>query len=213
MGSFCRNLGVLQVNCTIPRSALEYGFQRSSLRWKNVLRQAYHRRKQSKRQKRQLGLKALVNEYVRPQQLLVFQRRYIAENLRNVTRRRHFKYYPGENVRVDKRTSLYSTTWGRVKITHDIVRQVFIINVLPEVREELQRYDLWRYRLERVRSMEENRNICWLRTKAGTIFPKPVLNPPRKPPPSPHRQRMPDPWENNALPDSRLRDLGYPLQR
>lgn len=193
---------------------LTTGCCRESIRWKNVLQQGYHRPKGSgkKSRKRHIGVKALSSEYVKPGQILALQRRYVAHNP-NVTRKRHFKIYPGENVAVDRKTSLYSTAWGRVKMTHDIFRNIFIMNVLPEVREELLPYDLWRYRLEKVRSMEENRNICWLRTKAGTIFPKPLVNPPTKQPPSARPKHIPDVWENWCLPDSKLRDIGYPIAR
>lgn len=169
-------------------------------------------RKGRTRNHKHIGIKAVAGEYVRPGQIIVRQRRFVAWNL-NLTRRRHFKHYPGENIRVDRMTNLYSTTWGRVKYTHDVSRNVIISNVLPEVREDIQSYDLWRYRTEHVRSMEENRSLCWLRTKAGTIFPKRVINPPRKPPPPKHKTWIPHVWENQAFPDSKLRLMGYPIQR
>lgn len=188
-------------------------FLNKVIRWKTVSIQPYRvKGSRIKHNKKHIGIKVVCGEYVRPGQMLVKQRRQIAFNL-HLTRRRHFKHYPGENVHVDRLTSLYSTAWGRVKYTHDVTRNCIIANVLPEVREDIQMYDLWRYRMEHVRSMEENRNICWLRTKAGTIFPKRVINPPRKPPPSKHKKRVPDMWENPAMPDSKLRLMGYPVWR
>lgn len=185
-------------------------FLTSSVRWKTVSVQPYVLRKGRTLNHKHIGIRAVPAEYVLPGQLIVRQRRYVAWNP-NVTRKRHFKHYPGENIRVDRMTNLYSTTWGRVKYTHDVSRNALIANVLPEVREDIQHYDLWRYRMEHVRSMEENRNTCWLRTKVGTIFPKSVINPPRKPPPSNIRRWVPDVWENQALPDSKLRLMGYPI--
>lgn len=185
----------------------------NSVRWKTVSVQPYVMRKgRTRKEKKHIGIKACPVEYVRPGQILAKQRKFVAWNP-NVTRKRHFKYYPGENVKLDRFTSLYSTQWGRVKYTYDVSRNVTIINVLPEVREDIQAWDLWRYRLEHVRSMEENRNLCWLRTKAGTIFPKTLINPPRKPPPSKHKKWVPDVWENQAMPDSKLRLMGYPLHK
>lgn len=119
--------------------------------------------------KAHIGLKATPSEYVEAGRWVVKQRKYIAKNP-NVTRRRHFKMYPGENVKVLRNTSLQAMVSGRLKLTHDVTRDVLIANVLPEPRSELLREDLWRYRTEHVESMEENKYLCYLRQKALQHF-------------------------------------------
>ena len=108
-----------------------------------------------------IGIRATAAEYVETGRTVVKQRKYIAKNP-HVTRNKHFKLYPGENVKVVKDTSIVAICSGRVKYTHDVVRNVKIANVMPESREELKTDDLWRYRTEHVRSMEEN--------KVGVVF-------------------------------------------
>jgi len=128
-------------------------------------------------QRPHIGIRALSAEYVETGRTVVKQRKYIAKNP-NVTRGKHFKLYPGENVFVDKDTSLIAMCSGRVKFTHDVVRDVKIANVLPEAREELLEDDLWRYRTEHVSSMEENKRVCALRQKALPVFAKDWVQPP-----------------------------------
>ena len=132
---------------------------------------------QSPEDRAHLGVRALAAEYVEAGQLLVKQRRYLSKNI-SVTRRKHFKYYPGQNVRVRWTTSLATTTAGRVKFTHDVHRDVIFVNVLPEPREELLRSELWRYRTEHVTDGLHNQELCLLRSKALPHFPRPLVNPP-----------------------------------
>lgn len=146
-------------------------------------------------------MKRLSAEYVWPGVVLVKQRKIVAFGVETKRRNRHFKIYPGENVKVTKTTNLVALAHGRVKYTHDVSRDVLVVNVLPERREELLREDLWRYRTEHVRSMEENRHICFLRMKAVRMFGKPLVNPPTKPPLRPHHFTKQDIWENPTLPD------------
>ncbi|KEP66099.1 UNVERIFIED_CONTAM: hypothetical protein HHA_263110 [Hammondia hammondi] len=148
-----------------------------------------------------IGVRRLAAEYVWPGVVLVKQRKVIAFNVETKRRNRHFKLYPGENVKVSKVTNLVALCHGRVKFTHDVSRDVLVVNVLPERREELLREDLWRYRTEHVRSMEENRHICFLRRKAVRMFGKELVNPPTKPPLRPFYFTKRDMWENPALPD------------
>nr|CEL66669.1 TPA: hypothetical protein BN1204_024800 [Neospora caninum Liverpool] len=148
-----------------------------------------------------IGVRRLAAEYVWPGVVLVKQRKVIAFNVETKRRNRHFKLYPGENVKVSKVTNLVALCHGRVKFTHDVSRDVLVVNVLPERREELLREDLWRYRTEHVRSMEENRHICFLRRKAVRMFGKALVNPPTKPPLRPYYFTKYDTWENPALPD------------
>lgn len=115
------------------------------------------------------------------------------------------KYYPGENVRVTKSTCLVAMSYGRVKYTQDLRRNVLIVNVLPEPREELLVDDLWRYRTENVLSMEENHQVCCLRTKSSRHVTKPLVNPPMKPTRVSHRQDRWTVWENEMLPDAEFR--------
>ncbi|EDO08366.1 Ribosomal L27 family protein [Babesia bovis T2Bo] len=117
-------------------------------------------------QKAHIGIKRLAAEYVKPGDVLVKQRKPIAQNP-GVTRNRHFKLYPGENVGVSsKTTTLFATAHGRVKYTHDVVRNIRLVNVLPEPREELLREDLWRYRTEHVAGIQDNCALVWRRVKA-----------------------------------------------
>merc|ERR1719476_687747 len=111
-----------------------------------------------------IGVKALTSEYCETGRVICKQRKFIAKNPK-VTRNRHFKLYPGVNVKVMKNTSLQAACSGRVKMTHDVVRDVMIMNILPEPREELLRDEMWRYRTEHVDSLEENKILCHLRTK------------------------------------------------
>jgi len=148
---------------------------------------------------------------VGPRAMLVQQRKFVSPNYPIATRRRQHKYYPGENVRAARFTSLLSTCWGRVKITHDITRDVMVMNVLPEPREELLVEDLWRYRMEHVRSMEENHHICQLRMKAAVAFPKSLVNAPKKPPPRRvFFSNKYDEWENPGLPDREFPSYDLP---
>ena len=127
--------------------------------------------------KAHIGVRAVSAEYVEASQMLVKQRKYISKNP-FVTRHRHFKMYPGENVRVLKTTSLAAMVSGRVKFTHDVSRDVMIVNVLPEPREELLTEDLYRYRTEHVDSMPGNKMTCMLRQKMLPAFPRVLVNPP-----------------------------------
>jgi ribosomal protein L27 len=122
-------------------------------------------------------MRALASEYVEAGQLLVKQRRYLSRNI-HVTRRKHFKYYPGENVRVRWTTSLAAMVAGRVKYTHDVHRDVIYVNVLPEPREELLRTEIWRYRSEHIRDTLHNKELCLLRSKGLPHFPRSLVNPP-----------------------------------
>jgi ribosomal protein L27 len=136
--------------------------------------------------KAHVGIRALSSEYVEASQMLVKQRKYISKNP-FVTRHRHFKLYPGENVRVTKNTSLVAMVSGRVKFTHDVKRDVMIVNVLPEPREELLSEELWRYRTEHIESREHNKQLCLLRQKMLPTFPRELVNPPTGPRPAPTR--------------------------
>jgi ribosomal protein L27 len=124
-----------------------------------------------------LGLRAISAEYVEAGRLLVRQRKYLAKNL-HVTRRKHFKYYPGENVMVRWTTSLAATVSGRVKLTHDVNKEIIYVNVVPEPREELLKEDLYRYRTEHVRDLQENKELIYLRQKMLPHFPRKLVNPP-----------------------------------
>ncbi|CAD7956406.1 unnamed protein product [Amoebophrya sp. A25] len=137
-------------------------------------------------QRPHIGIRALSAEFVEIGRTVVKQRKYIAKNP-NVTAQKHFKLYPGENIRVAKDTSLVAMCSGRVKFTHDVTRDVKIANVLPEAREELLEDDLWRYRTEHVSSMEENKVLCSLRQKALPVFGKEWVKPPPGMRPQPDR--------------------------
>ncbi|KAF8820691.1 hypothetical protein IE077_004444 [Cardiosporidium cionae] len=190
-----------------PKSASSITFSSIDLqkRFKMTKVQAYKRSARASPShqsvKAHIGVKRLSAEYVQRNQLLVKQRKNIAFNPA-VTRLRHFKIYPGENVKVLKNTSLAATCDGRVKFSFNPFTKVKYVNILPEQREELLPEDLWRYRTEHTRSMEENRHLCFLRTKATPVFPKPLVNPPTKPPPRPRFLGRWDEWENPSLPDS-----------
>jgi ribosomal protein L27 len=136
--------------------------------------------------KAHIGIRALSSEYVESSRVLVKQRKYISKNP-FVTRHRHFKLYPGINVRVMKNTSLVAAVSGRVKFTHDLKRDVMIVNVLPEPRDELMSDDLWRYRTEHVLDITHNKKLCMLRQKFLPWFPDSfsLRNPPSGPRPLP----------------------------
>ena len=152
-------------------------------RHKMVRCQAYHRPDtsapfgQSPEQRAHIGMRALSSEFVQAGQLLVKQRKYLSKNI-HVTRRKHFKYYPGENVTVKRNTSLTAAVGGRLKFTHDVVRDIIYCNVIPEPREELLREDLWRYRTEHVDSLSHNKEVCYLRQKMIPHFPRSLHSPP-----------------------------------
>ncbi|CRG98755.1 mitochondrial ribosomal protein L27 precursor, putative [Plasmodium relictum] len=136
-------------------------------------------------QKAKIGIKRLSGEYVKTGQMLVKQRKIIAFNYEKKTRKRNFKYYPGENVKVSKNTSLIALTNGRVKYTFHVIQNILIVNILPEELEELKEEDLYRYRTEHVKSFEENRSLIYLRMKNVITFPKfkktQYIKPPLKP--------------------------------
>ncbi|KYO02653.1 mitochondrial ribosomal protein L27 precursor, putative [Plasmodium reichenowi] len=158
-------------------------------RYKMVKTSSYRRKARSspngQAQKAKIGIKRLSGEYVRTGQMLVKQRKIICFNYENKTRRRNFKYYPGENVKVAKNTSLIALTNGRVKFTFHVIQNVFLVNILPEELEELKEQDLYRYRTEHVKSFEENRSLIYLRMKNTILFPKykqtQYIKPPLKP--------------------------------
>lgn len=166
--------------------------------------------------KAHIGVKAVSSEYVVAGRLICKQRKYIAKNP-GVTRKRHFKIYPGVNVKVMKNTSLQATVSGRVKMTHDVTRDVMIMNVLAEPHEELLREDLWRYRTEHVESIEENRHVVALRSKALPAFGKDGgwVNPPVGPKPVKTRiSEKNDSWNNHAIQDPlEVEPFAYPLPR
>ncbi|UKJ90564.1 hypothetical protein MACJ_001498 [Theileria orientalis] len=164
--------------------------------------------------KANIGMKRLSAEYVRPGELLVKQRKVLAHNP-GVTRNRHFKIYPGENVGVStKSTSLFSLVSGRVKYTHDVSRDVKLVNVLPEPPDELLREDLWRYRTEHVTSVQDNTALIWRRIKSSYCFSHrlPLVNPPLKPYPRPRFLSKTDQWENPCYPDLFL-NYRFPPQK
>ncbi|ORM40887.1 Uncharacterized protein BXIN_1682 [Babesia sp. Xinjiang] len=117
---------------------------------------------------------------------------------------RHFKFYPGENVGVSpKTTTLFALAAGRVKYTHDVERNIKLVNVLPEPPDELLRDDLWRYRTEHVSSIQDNCALVWRRVKSAhyMLSEDSLLNPPLKPPPRARFLSKNDPWNNQAYPD------------
>lgn len=158
-------------------------------RFKMVKTSSYRRKSRSspygQGQKAKIGVKRLSGEYVRTGQMLVKQRKIIAFNYERKTRKRNFKYYPGENVKVSKNTSLIALADGRVKYTFHVVHNVLIVNVIPEELDELKEEDLYRYRTEHVQSFEENRSLIYLRMKNNHMFPKfqktQYIKPPLKP--------------------------------
>lgn len=148
-----------------------------------------------------IGLRATSAEYVEAGRIVVKQRKYIAKNP-FVTRKRHFKYYPGENIKVTSETSLVAMVAGRIKYTHDVTRDVMVANVLPEPREELVLDERWRYRTEHVETMEENKHLIQLRQKANVVFGRPLLNPPIGVRPAPKRvSGNMDAWNNHLVQD------------
>ena len=152
--------------------------------------------------KAHIGIRAASSEYVEASQMLVKQRKYLSKNP-FVTRHRHFKLYPGENVRVLKTTSLAAEVSGRVKFTHDVRRDVMLVNVLPEPREELLAEDLYRYRTEHVENLQANKIMCMLRQKMLPSFPRPLVNPPTGPRPAPTRLSKDgsEHWNSQSLRD------------
>uniref|UniRef100_A0A7S1S3M3 Uncharacterized protein n=1 Tax=Alexandrium catenella TaxID=2925 RepID=A0A7S1S3M3_ALECA len=166
--------------------------------------------------KAHIGVKALSAEYCEAGRLICKQRKFLARNP-NVTRKRHFKIYPGVNVKVMKSTSLQAMVSGRVKMTHDVVRDVLVMNVLAEAREELLRDDLWRYRTEHVESAEENRVLCNLRAKALPVFGKEGgwVNPPAGVKPMKCRiSHGNDSWNNPSVKDPlEVEPYAFPLPR
>ncbi|GIX63642.1 mitochondrial ribosomal protein l27 [Babesia caballi] len=176
-------------------------------RYKTVKVSAYRRPPRAsptgQARKAHIGVKRLAAEYVSPGDVLVKQRKPVAQNP-DVTRNRHFKIYPGENVGVSpKTTTLFALAAGRVKYTHDVCRNVKLVNVLPEPPDELLREDLWRYRTEHVSSVQDNCALVWRRVKAAHYMSSEdmLLNPPRKPPPRARFLSRNDPWNNQAYPD------------
>jgi len=161
-----------------------------------------------------IGIKATPSEYVETGRLICKQRKFIAKNPK-VTRNRNFKIYPGVNVKVLKNTSLAATVSGRVKMTHDVTRDLLIMNVLAEPREELLREELWRYRTEHVENMEDNTMLCNLRAKALPVHGKEGgwVNPPDGL--KPMRMRISgkrDNWNNPFVRDPlELEPFPYPL--
>ncbi|CAG9479150.1 mitochondrial ribosomal protein L27 precursor, putative [Plasmodium vivax] len=155
-------------------------------RFKMVKTSSYRRKSRSspngQGQKAKIGIKRLSAEYVKTGQLLVKQRKIIAFNFEKKTRRRNFKYYPGEHVKVTKNTSLVALTNGRVKYTFHCLQNVLIVNVLPEELDELREEDLYRYRTEHVKSFEENRSLVYLRMKHVVSFPPSKRTQFRRPP-------------------------------
>jgi len=179
----------------VSRSILQgcsRGFLYQSIRQKQTKVQSYSKpdrsfpHSQHLVDKAHIGVRALSSEYVEASRILVKQRKYISKNP-FVTRHRHFKLYPGENVRVTKNTSLVAMVSGRIKYTHDVKRDVMIVNVLPEPREELLADELWRYRTEHVESLEHNKRLCLLRQKMLPNFPRELVNPPTGPRPAPSK--------------------------
>eukprot|EP00920_Eleutheroschizon_duboscqi_P033758 GHVT01081111.1.p1 GENE.GHVT01081111.1~~GHVT01081111.1.p1 ORF type:complete len:564 (-),score=125.96 GHVT01081111.1:3046-4737(-) len=171
-------------------------------RGKSTVHQVYFMKKPDWRRKRShIGLKVLPSEFVHPGSLIAKQRKVLSF-CTDPTRKRNFKFYPGENVAVQpKSTSLISTTFGRVKINHDQQRDCFVCNVLPERREELTRDALWRYSSEHVWSMEENRSICYLRRKSASYaVGRRLLFPPSRPAQQQKRRFKWDVWENPTMP-------------
>ncbi|SBS89355.1 mitochondrial ribosomal protein L27 precursor, putative [Plasmodium ovale] len=166
-----------------------FGLFKMFKRSKMVKTSSYRRKSRSspngQGQKAKIGIKRLSGEYVRTGQLLVKQRKIIAFNYERKTRKRHFKYYPGEHVKVAKNTSLIALTNGRVKYTFHVLQNILIVNVVPEELDTLREEDLYRYRTEHVKSFEENRSLVYLRMKHTISFPKfkhtQYIKPPLKP--------------------------------
>lgn len=193
-----------------------------SVRSKQTKRQSYHKPpraspcSQRMPNKAHIGVKALPAEYVEASRMICKQRKYIAKNPA-VTRKRHFKIYPGVNVKVMKSTSLLAAVSGRIKITHDVDRDVMIMNVLAEPREELLREDLWRYRTEHIETMEENKLLIHLRSKALPVFGKESgwVHQPVGPKPMKVRiSNRNDSWNNPTVQDQmEIEPFAYPMPR
>lgn len=193
-----------------------------SLRQKQTKRSSYRKPGnsfpcgQAMPNKAHIGIKACPAEYCEAGRVICKQRKYIAKNPK-VTRKRHFKLYPGTNVKVMKNTSLQAACSGRVKMTHDVSRDVMIMNILAEPREELLRDELWRYRTEHVESYQENSLVCHLRSKALPTFGKDGgwINPPISV--KPMRTRIShrnDQWNNPQVQDPlEVEPFSYPLPR
>lgn len=102
-------------------------------------------------------------------------------------------------------------------MTHDADRDVLIMNVLAEPREELLRDDLWRYRTEHVESLEENKVLCYLRSKALPVFGKEGgwVNQPHGIKPMKVRiSHGKDKWNNYSVQDPmEIEPFAYPLPR
>merc|ERR1719272_691796 len=136
------------------------GLALGAVRGKQTKRQAYHKPARASPcgqrvpNRSNIGIKACSSEYVEVGRMICKQRRFIAKNP-NVTRNRNFKIYPGVNVHVLKSTSLVASISGRIKMVHEIDRDILIMNVLPEPREELVQEEMYRYRTEHVTSVEE----------------------------------------------------------
>lgn len=193
-----------------------------AVRWKQVKVQSYWKPPRAKPcgqripKKPHVGPKALPGEYTEIGRVICKQRRYLAKNP-HVTRKRHFKYYPGVNVNVMHNSSLQAACSGRIKMTHDVSRKVMVMNVLAEPREEFLQEDMWRYRTEHVGSMEENRELCALRAKAFPIFGKEGgwVNQPIGPKPMSARiSKNNDRWNNTLVRDPlEMEPFCYPLNR
>lgn len=194
-----------------------------SVRWKTTKQLSYVKPpraspcNQRMVNKAHIGIKALPSEYVEEGRLICKQRKYIAKNP-NVTRHRHFKLYPGVNVGVMKNTSLQALVSGRIKMTHDVKRDVMLMNVLAEPREELLRDDLWRYRTEHIEDIQENKLLCHLRSKALPAFGKTGgwINPPTGPRPllGARIAKHKDSWSNPTVQDTlEMEPFAYPLPK
>jgi len=228
-GSFLRRcglwsgLGALPQQGVIPQKvASPFSLGGFSVRWKQTKRESYHMpgraspNTQAMPQRAHIGIKAVPSEYVEAGRVIVKQRKYIAKNP-NVTRKRHFKLYPGVNVGVMKNTSLQALVSGRVKMTHDVKRDVLVMNVLAEPREELLREEMWRYRTEHVECMQENTVLCQLRAKATVVFGKEGgwINQPVGPKPMKVKiSEKNDHWNNPNIQDPfDVEPFPYPLNR
>eukprot|EP01066_Platyproteum_vivax_P002582 Platyproteum_vivax@DN13168_c0_g1_i1.p1 len=151
--------------------------------------------------KAHIGVKVLSSNFVNAGAIVVKQRKYVSRNVA-VTRNRNFKLYPGENIKVVKDTSLVSTVAGRVKYTHHVGKDVLIANVIPDLRDELLEEDRWRYRTEHVASMEENRQLIFLRQKSHILWPIPLVNPVLGPGPRPSKKTLfGDDFNNPLIPN------------
>lgn len=207
---------------SVPAATQLWGSPLGAVRFKQVKVQSYWKPPRAKPcgqripKKPHVGPKALPSEYCEIGRVICKQRRYLAKNP-HVTRKRHFKYYPGVNVNVMHNSSLQAACSGRIKLTHDVSRQVMVMNVLAEPREELLQEDMWRYRTEHVGSMEENRELCALRAKAFHVFGKEGgwINQPIGPKPMSARvSKNNDRWNNTLVRDPLdMEPFCYPLNR